>query len=299
MSSVGCACGVKTSGPSPSYSSLATHSSVVYYDNIYFTRLVVPHKQRKIHGYLTAEEEEDLKQQQQQQQYREEEKNARQRQRRPYPTGADTTTPSSPSSSFPQRFSSSRAATATGAEGVRFSRRDDNAVETASNPPRTAGGGAVAGTKAAPERRTPTRGRRGLRTSSDSRTVLSPVKQGETDVVGRRDHPRRRPSTAAAFADVSLTSGPTAVKNSAHASSGGGGVGGGTGAGAGAGRGGFRGSRAISVPTRGGGEAVVVVPKRPSPIWFAGSGAIQAEWSALPGGLRVVRDLEGLEEQGR
>ncbi|CAN0229613.1 unnamed protein product, partial [Hapterophycus canaliculatus] len=35
---------------------------------------------------------------------------------------------------------------------------------------------------------------------------------------------------------------------------------------------------------RGGGEAVVVVPKRPRPIWFAGSGAIQAEWSALPGG---------------
>lgn len=65
------------------------------------------------------------------------------------------------------------------------------------------------------------------------------------------------------------------------------------------GRGGFRGSKAITVPTRGGGEAVVVVPKRPRPIWFAGSGAIQAEWSALPGGARVVRDLEGLEEQGR
>lgn len=65
------------------------------------------------------------------------------------------------------------------------------------------------------------------------------------------------------------------------------------------GRGGFRGSKAITVPTRGGGEAVVVVPKQPRPIWFAGSGAIQAEWSALPGGARVVRDLEGLEEQGR
>ncbi|CAM9350178.1 unnamed protein product [Ectocarpus sp. 12 AP-2014] len=65
------------------------------------------------------------------------------------------------------------------------------------------------------------------------------------------------------------------------------------------GRGGFRGSNAISVLTRGGGEAVVMVPKRPRPIWFAGSGAIQAEWSALPGGVRVVRDLEGLEEQGR
>lgn len=65
------------------------------------------------------------------------------------------------------------------------------------------------------------------------------------------------------------------------------------------GRGGFRGSRTVSVPTRGGGEAVVVVPKRPRPIWFAGSGAVQAEWSALPGGARVVRDLEGLEEQGR
>eukprot|EP00752_Nemacystus_decipiens_P002057 g1969.t1 len=65
------------------------------------------------------------------------------------------------------------------------------------------------------------------------------------------------------------------------------------------GRGGFRGSKAITVPTRGGGEAVVMVPKRPRPIWFAGSGAIQAEWSALPGGVRVARDLEGLEEQGR
>lgn len=43
----------------------------------------------------------------------------------------------------------------------------------------------------------------------------------------------------------------------------------------------------------------MVVPKRPRPIWFAGSGAIQAEWSALPGGARVVRDLEGLEERGR
>lgn len=68
---------------------------------------------------------------------------------------------------------------------------------------------------------------------------------------------------------------------------------------AGAGRGGFRGNKAIVVQTRGGGEAVVVVPKRPRPIWFAGSGAIQAEWSALPGGARVARDLEGLEEQGR
>lgn len=74
---------------------------------------------------------------------------------------------------------------------------------------------------------------------------------------------------------------------------------GGGGTGAAAGRGGPRGRTAISVPTRGGGEAVVVVPKRPRPIWFAGSGAIQAEWSALPGGARVVRGLEGLEEQGR
>lgn len=65
------------------------------------------------------------------------------------------------------------------------------------------------------------------------------------------------------------------------------------------GRGGFRGSKAITVSTRGGGEVVVVVPKRPRPIWFAGSGAVQAEWSALPGGSRVVRDLEGLEEKGR
>lgn len=83
------------------------------------------------------------------------------------------------------------------------------------------------------------------------------------------------------------------------ACSGGGHAPGGTKAAGGGGRGGFRGSKAISVQTRGGGEAVVMVPKRPRPIWFAGSGAIQAEWSALPGGARVVRDLEGLEEQGR
>lgn len=64
-------------------------------------------------------------------------------------------------------------------------------------------------------------------------------------------------------------------------------------------RGRFRGSRTISVPTRGGREVVVMVPERPAPIWFAGSGAIQAEWSALPGGARVARDLESLEEYGR
>lgn len=64
-------------------------------------------------------------------------------------------------------------------------------------------------------------------------------------------------------------------------------------------RGGFRGNRTISVPTRGGREVVVMVPERPTPIWFAGSGAIQAEWSALPGGARVARDLERLEEHGR
>ena len=63
--------------------------------------------------------------------------------------------------------------------------------------------------------------------------------------------------------------------------------------------GGFRGNRTISVPTREGSEVVVVVPKRPTPVWFAGSGAIQAKWSALPGGARIVRDLESLEEQGR
>lgn len=64
-------------------------------------------------------------------------------------------------------------------------------------------------------------------------------------------------------------------------------------------RGGFRGNRAVSVPTREGREVVVMVPERPAPIWFAGSGAIQAEWSALPGGARVARDLESLEEHGR
>lgn len=113
------------------------------------------------------------------------------------------------------------------------------------------------------------------------------AKQQREVLVGKESPRRRRPSTAAAFAEIS-----SAAATLAKA------IGGGAAAGT-TGRGGFRGSRTISVPTRGGDDAVVVVPKRPRPIWFAGSGAIQAEWSALPGGARVVRDLEGLEEQGR
>lgn len=103
-------------------------------------------------------------------------------------------------------------------------------------------------------------------------------------------HSRRRPSTVPAFASTKTAAidGMDTARNAPST------------AGAGAkGRGGFRGARAISVPTRGSGEVVVIVPKRPNPIWFAGSGAVQAEWSALPGGALVVRDLEELEEQGR
>lgn len=119
---------------------------------------------------------------------------------------------------------------------------------------------------------------------------LAAAKSDRRMIIGR-DSRQRRPSTT--FGDTSATGKPSqggAVKigdttaGEARASKG---------------RGGFRGSRAIAVPTRGGGEAVVMVPKRPRPIWFAGSGAIQAEWSALPGGARLARDLEGLEEQGR
>lgn len=63
-------------------------------------------------------------------------------------------------------------------------------------------------------------------------------------------------------------------------------------------RGGSKGSRAIIVPQRNGGVTAVVVPKRAIPIWFAGTGAIQPEWTALPSGARVSRDLQKLEEQG-
>ncbi len=121
---------------------------------------------------------------------------------------------------------------------------------------------------------------------SSRRTLTAPTKPREV-VVGRdyslgRQPPPSPPDTAAPGA-------PGAADRTAREPA----------KAAGTGRGGFRGNKAIVVQTRGGGEAVVVVPKRPRPIWFAGSGAIQAEWSALPGGARVVRDLEGLEEQGR
>ncbi|CAN0191264.1 unnamed protein product, partial [Phaeothamnion confervicola] len=72
----------------------------------------------------------------------------------------------------------------------------------------------------------------------------------------------------------------------------GGGGGGGTGVGA-------VGSRATLGRGVGGiGSVEVAVPQQAKPIWFAGSGAVRAEWSALPGGAVITRMLEGLEEAG-
>lgn len=208
--------------------------------------------QRKIRGYLTAEEEEDLLLEQscQQQQQREVDASSPVRLR----GKSGTKEPSRAMSTSPPNRANRRAATrgAAGAAGT---------------------GGATK--TACPE--TPAKQRREIAVGSDMR--------------------RRRPPTAAAFADSSslaVASGAT-VKGDVHASP----LGGKRRGSMVAGRGGFLGNRTISVPTRGGDEVVVVVPKRPRPIWFAGSGAIQAEWSALPGGARVVRDLEALEEQGR
>jgi hypothetical protein len=42
----------------------------------------------------------------------------------------------------------------------------------------------------------------------------------------------------------------------------------------------------------------IVIPVRPAPIWFAGTGAVHAEWNALPGGRDVKRQLQTLEDQG-
>jgi hypothetical protein len=42
----------------------------------------------------------------------------------------------------------------------------------------------------------------------------------------------------------------------------------------------------------------IVIPVRPVPIWFAGTGAVHAEWEALPGGRDVKRQLQTLEDQG-
>lgn len=124
--------------------------------------------------------------------------------------------------------------------------------------------------------------------------ALTPVKENRPAVSScaagnsAADSHRRKPSTTTAGVNSTCASGVTAIGTIPATAR----------AGA-TGRGGFRGSKTIAVPTRGGGDAVVIVPKRPSPIWFAGSGAVQAEWSALQGGARVVRDLETLEEQGR
>jgi len=47
-------------------------------------------------------------------------------------------------------------------------------------------------------------------------------------------------------------------------------------------------------------EIMVVVPKKARPIWFTGTGSVQAEWQALvgsgPSGQDFLKELEGLEE---
>jgi tetratricopeptide (TPR) repeat protein len=57
--------------------------------------------------------------------------------------------------------------------------------------------------------------------------------------------------------------------------------------------------RSLSVPQRNGAEAIVMVPRWPSPIWFSGTGAINAEWGALPGGEQLSQELDRMEESGQ
>ncbi|CAB1096699.1 unnamed protein product [Ectocarpus sp. CCAP 1310/34] len=174
----------------------------------------------------------------------------------------------------------------------RFSHRASTAAPGPSTSRRSNTGGCggaptTPGTAAAsPVNTTPTPGRERA-TGDPARTSPSPSRRPVTraanprEVVVSRDYSlgRHPPPIPAATAGTPGAKGGASVGGS-HATGAAKAVGGG--------RGGFRGSKAISVPTRGGGEAVVMVPKRPRPIWFAGSGAIQAEWSALPGGARVV-----------
>jgi hypothetical protein len=50
-------------------------------------------------------------------------------------------------------------------------------------------------------------------------------------------------------------------------------------------------------------DKAVVAPVRPRPIWFGGTGAVQAEWSALEeflgGGQGLRKNLEALKEKGK
>ena len=49
-------------------------------------------------------------------------------------------------------------------------------------------------------------------------------------------------------------------------------------------------------------DKAVVAPVRPKPIWFGGTGAIQAEWGALEEFAKssnLRKDLEALKEKGR
>jgi len=105
---------------------------------------------------------------------------------------------------------------------------------------------------------------------------------------------------------ASAASGANTAKTGANGRSGGGGGGGGSGGGAGskadgkgaAGKaGGKAGSKRDLPPAKV--EVKVVKPKATPPIWFAGSGAVNAEWTALqPGddGQKLQATLDGLEE---
>lgn len=283
--------------------------------------------QRKTRGYLTVEEEEDLLEQQQRQQRqqqrqrqqhkldrRERHKTCEGDQRASPPRrirrGGDASSRScllSPQ----QRLKRATTAAATGGSTVRFPGVDDDTKPRPSTtialpPARTAANGVGVSSSAAAVA--------GMvqGSASKARPLTSVTQSGGATSVAHESSgsESRRHATSTATGDASSSSHPfvgtlnpstpdTAVKHVDHAPLAGVGNGGRGGGRAATGRGGFRGSRTVSVPTRGGGEVVVVVPKQPKPIWFAGSGAVQAEWSALPGGARVVRDLEGLEEQGR
>ena len=55
-------------------------------------------------------------------------------------------------------------------------------------------------------------------------------------------------------------------------------------------------------PNKNQADKAVVAPVRPKPIWFGGTGAIQAEWGALEEFAKsktLRKDLEALKEKGR
>lgn len=300
-------------------------------DSVFVSFCFVPTRsvQRTTRGYLTAEEEEDLvlEQQHQQQQGRQGRKQTRKEEDRKRLTSAGKT------------FAHARArrgrgggAGGSGLDRQRHqsaspspNRRDAPFRSCSFSPQRRlkrATTAAAAATSAgtadtAGTARFPGMGD-GKAKPRPSTTIASPARTAAT-VLGvssnaavaalargaaRGDAGKVRPLTSVKRSGETAAARESDARDGNHVPFSGGGGGGGTASGGGGdkaatGRGGFRGSQTVSVPTRGGGEAVVVVPKRPRPIWFAGSGAVQAEWSALPGGARVVRDLEGLEEQGR